>query len=146
MGQNPHYVWVLLLFSRSVLLDSLQACRASLSFTITRSMLKLTSIEAVMPSNPLILCHPFVLPPSIFPSIRVFSSESVFRIRWAKHWCFSFSIHSSNEYSGLISFRMDWFDLLSVQRFSRVFSSTTVRKHQFSGAQPSLQANSHICA
>ena len=108
MGQNPHYVWVLLLFSRSVLLDSLQACRASLSFTITRSMLKLTSIEAVMPSNPLILCHPLLLPPSIFPSIRVFSSESVFRIRWAKHWCFSFSIHSSNEYSGLFSFRLVW--------------------------------------
>ena len=73
------------------------------------------SIELVMPSNHLILCHPFLLPPSIFPSIRVFSNESVFCIRWPKYWNFSFSISPSNEYSGLISFRMDWSDLLAVQ-------------------------------
>ena len=78
-------------------------------------LLKLMSIESVMPSNHLILCCPLLLPPSIFPSIRVFSSESVLRIRWPKYWSFSFSISPSNEYSGLISFRMDWLDLLAVQ-------------------------------
>ena len=91
------------------------AYQASLSFTISQSLLKLTSIELVMPSNHLILCHPLVLPPSIFPSIRVFSNESVFHIRCPKYWSFSFSISPSNEYSGLISFRIDWFDLLAVQ-------------------------------
>ena len=90
------------------------AHQASLSFTISRRLLKLTSIESVMPSNHLILCHP-LLPPSVFPSIRVFSSESVLCIRWPKSWSFSFSICPSNEYSGLISFRIDWFDLLAVQ-------------------------------
>ena len=88
-----------------------------------------------MPSNHLILCHSLLLPPSIFPSIRVFSYESVFHIRWPKYWSFSFSIFPSNEYSVLISFRMDWFDLLAVQGLSRVFSNTTVQKHQFFGAQ-----------
>ena len=88
---------------------------ASLSFTISRSLLKLMSIESVMPSNHLILCHPLLLLPSIFPSVRVFSNESVLPIRWPKYWSFSFSISSSNEYSGLISFRIDWFDLLAVQ-------------------------------
>ena len=82
--------------------------------TISWSLIKLTSIESVMPSNHLILCHP-LLPPSVFPSIRVFSSESVLCIRWPKSWSFSFSICPSNEYSGLISFRIDWFDLLTVQ-------------------------------
>ena len=91
------------------------ACQASLSFTISRSLLKLTSIESVMPSNHLILCHPLLLLPSIFSSIRVFSNESVLRIRWPKYWSFSFIISPSNEYSGLISFRMDWLDLLEVQ-------------------------------
>ena len=92
------------------------ACQASLSFTISWSLLKLMSIESVMPSNLLILCHPLLLLPSIFPSIRVFSNESVC-IRWSKHWSFSFSfsISPSNEYSGLISFRIDWLDLLAVQ-------------------------------
>ena len=90
------------------------AHQASLSVTISRSLLKLMSIESVMPSNHLILCCPF-LPPSIFPSIRVFSKESVFPIRRPKYWNFSFSISPSNEYSGLISFRIDWFDLLAVQ-------------------------------
>ena len=91
------------------------AHQTSLSITNDRSLLKLTSIESVMPSNHLILCHPFLLPPSIFPSIRVFSNESVLCIRWPKYWSFSFSISPSNEYSGLISFRMDWLDLLAVQ-------------------------------
>ena len=89
--------------------------RASLSYTIPQSLLKLMSIESVMPSNHLLLCHPLLLLPSIFPSIRVFSSESAPRIRWPKYWSFSFSISPSSEYSGLISFRMDWMDLLAVQ-------------------------------
>ena len=91
------------------------AAQASLSITNSWSLLKLMSIELVMPSNHLILCHP-LLPPSIFPRIRVFSNESVLRIRWPKYWSFSFSISLSNEYSGLISFRMDWLDLLAVQQ------------------------------
>ena len=89
------------------------AHQVSLSFTISQSLLKLTSIESVMPSNHLILCRPCLLPPSAFPSIRVFSSESALPIRWPKYW--SFSISPSNEYSGLISFRIDWLDLLAVQ-------------------------------
>ena len=92
------------------------ACQASLSISNSRSPLKLMSIELVMPSNHLILCRPLLLPPSIFPSIRVFSSESVLHIRWPKYWSFSFSISPSNEYSGLISFRIDQFDLLTFQR------------------------------
>ena len=91
------------------------APQASLSFTNSWSLLKPMSIESVMPSNHLILCHPLLLPPSILPSIRVFSNELVLPIRWPKFWRFSFSISPSNEYSGLISFRIDWFDLLSVQ-------------------------------
>jgi len=91
------------------------ACQASLSITNSWSLLKLMSIELVMPSNHLILCRPLLLPPSIFPSIRVFSNESVLCIRWPKYWSFSFSISPSNEYSGLISFRVDWLDLLAVQ-------------------------------
>ena len=90
------------------------AHQASLSITNSQTLLSLMSIESVMPSNHLILCHPF-LPPSVFPSIRVFSNESVFRVRWPKYWSFSFSISPSHEYSGLISFRMDWLDLLAVQ-------------------------------
>ena len=91
------------------------AHQASLSITNSRSLLKLMSIESVMPSNHLILCHLLLLPPSIFPSIRVFSNESVLRIRWPKYWSFSFSISPSSEYSRLISFRMNWLDLLAVQ-------------------------------
>ena len=87
----------------------------SLSCTISWSLLKLMFIESVMPSNHLIICHPLVFLPSIFPSIRVFSNKSVLHIRWPKYWSFSFSISPSNEYSGLISFRIDWFDLLAVQ-------------------------------
>ena len=91
------------------------ARQASLSITNSRSLPKLVSIESVMPSNHLILCHPLLLLPSIFPSIRVFSNESVLCIRWPKYWSFSFSISPSNEYSGLISFRIEWLDLLAVQ-------------------------------
>ena len=92
------------------------ACQASLSITNSRSLLKIMSIESVMPSNHLILCRPLLLLPSIFPNIRVFSNESVLHTRWPKYWSFSFNISPSNEYSGLISFRMEWFDRLAVQR------------------------------
>ena len=107
---------VLLLFTRVWLFATPRtaARRASLSLTISRSLLRLMSIESVMPSDPLILCHPLPLPPSILPSIRVFSSESALPIRWPKDWSFSFSI-SPNEHPGLISCRMDWLDLLAVQ-------------------------------
>ena len=106
--------------SHSVVSDSLwppwtATCQASLSITNCRSLLRLMSMEMVMPANHLILCHPLFLLPSIFPSIRVFSNESVLHIRWPKYWSFSFNISPSNEYSGLISFRMDWLDLLAVQ-------------------------------
>ena len=105
-------------FSHSVMSNSTTpwtaARQASLSITNSRSLLKLLSIELVTPSNHLILCRPLLLP-SIFPSIRVFSNESVLHIRWPKYWSFSFSISPSNEYSGLNSFRMDWLDLLAVQ-------------------------------
>ena len=90
------------------------ACQAFLSITNSQSLLKHASVELMMPSNNLILCHPLLLPPSIFPSIRVFSNESVLCIRWPKYWSFSFSISPSDEYSALISFRMDWLDLLAV--------------------------------
>ena len=108
-------------FSRSVMSDSVTpwtaACQASLSITNSWSLLRLMSIESVLPSNHFILCHAFLLPPSIFPSIRVFPNESVLQIRWPKYssFSFSFSINPSSEYSGLISFRMDWLDLLAVQ-------------------------------
>ena len=120
------------------------ARQASLSFTNSQSLLKLMSIESVMPSDHLILCCPLLLLPSILLSIRVFSNKSALLIRWPKYWSFSFSISPFNEYSGLLSFRMDWFDLLTVQELSRVFSNTTVQKHQFFGVQPSSQSNSHI--
>ena len=115
------------------------ACQASLSITNTKSLLKLMSLELVMPSNHLILCRPLLLP-SIFPSIRVFSNVSVLHIKWPKYW--SFSISPSNEYSGPIS--LDWFDLLAVQGTLKNLLQTTVWKHQFFGAQPSLWSNSHI--
>ena len=98
----------------------------SLSITNTQSLLKLMSIESVMSFSNLILCHYLLFLPSIFPRIKAFSNESVHRIRWPKYWSFSFSISLSNEYSGLISFRMDWFDLLTVQGTLRVFSNTAV--------------------
>ena len=105
-------------FSHAVMSDSATPWTAvhQVSLSISQSLLKLMSIESVMPSNHLILCHPLLLPPSIIPSIRVFSNESVLCIRWPKNWSFSFSISPSNEYSGLISFRMDRLDFLDVQR------------------------------
>ena len=112
------------------------AYQAYLSITNSCSLLKILSIELVIPSNHLILCHPLLFLPSIFASIRVLSSESALQV--AKLWSFSFSISPSNEYSGLISFRIDWLDLLEVQGLSRVFSNTTVQKHQFFRAQLSL--------
>ena len=119
------------------------AHQASLSITNSWSSPKLMCIELVMPSSHLILCRPLLLLPPIPPSIRVFSNESALCIRWPKYWSFSFSISPSNEPTGLISFRMDWLDLLAVQGHSRVFSNTTVQKHQFFSIQLSLQSNSH---
>ena len=109
--------------------------QASLSITNHQSMLKLMSIELVMPSNHLILRRPLLLPPLIFAIIRVFSNESVLLIRWPEYWSFSFSIRPSNEYSGLISFGWTGWISLLFKGLSRVFSNTTVQKHQFSGAQ-----------
>ena len=100
------------------------ACQASLSITSSQGLLKLMSIESVMPSNHLIPCHPLLLPPSIFPSIRLFSNESVLCIKWPKYWRFSFNISLSNEYSRLISLRINWFDPLAVQRILKSLSST----------------------
>ena len=125
------------------------ACQASLSITNSRSSLKFTSIKSVMPPSHLILCRPLLLLPPIPPSIRVFSNESALCMRWPKYWSFSFSISPSKEHPGLISFRMDWLDLLAVQGRSnsvqwRVFSNAIVQKHQFFSAQPSSQSNSHI--
>ena len=113
------------------------AHQAFLSFSISQSFFKLMSIESVIPSNHLILCRPLLLLPSIFPSTGVFSNDLALHIRCPKYW--SFRISPSDEYSGLISFRIDWFDLLAVsKRLSRVFSSTSVWKHQFFCTQPSL--------
>ena len=120
------------------------ACQASLSITNSRSLPKLMSIEPVTPSNHLTHCCPLLLLPSTFPRIRVFSNESVLCIRWSKYWSFSFNISPSNEHAGLISFRMDWLDLLASKGLSRVFSNTTVQKHQFFCTQFSLESNSHI--
>ena len=105
----------------------------SLSFTISESLLKLMSIDSVISSNYLILCHPLLLMPSIFPSIRGFSNESVIPIRWPKYWSFSFNISPSNEYSGLISFRIDWFDLLAVQGTLK-----SLLQHQFKSINSSV--------
>ena len=112
---------------------------SSLSFTISRSLLKLMSIESVMPSNHLVLCHALLLS-SIFPSIRVYSNQSVPHIRWSKYWSFSFSISPSNEHPGLIRFPLGWTGWISLQSkgLSRVFSNTTVQKHQLFSVQPSV--------
>ena len=131
-------------FSCSVVSDPLQPHGGSLSITNSRSLLKLMSIELVVPSNHLILCHPLFLLPSIISSIRVFSNESVFPIRRPKYWSFSFSVSPYNEYSMLISFRMDCWISLQSKGLSRVFSNTTVQKHQCFGTQLSLESNSHI--
>ena len=124
------------------------ARHTSLSISNSWSLFKLISIQSVIPSNYLILCCPLHLPPSIFPSIKGFSNESVLQIRWPKYWSFSFNISPSNEHSGLISFRMDWLDLLAVQgtlksllqleSSSFQLESSPVQKHQFSGAHLSL--------
>ena len=116
------------------------ARQASLSITNSQSLLKLTSIELVMPSNHLIHCHPLFLLPSIFPSIRVFPNESVLCITWPNYWSFSFSISPSDEYSGLITFRLDWLDLLA--DLSRVFPNTTVKASVLWCS--ALWSNSHI--
>ena len=146
-------------FSHSIVSDSAtprtEAFQAFLSFTISQSLLKLISIVLVMPFNHLILCYSLLPLPLVFPSIRVFSNESALRIRWPKYWSFSFSISPSSEYSGLISFRIDWFDLLAVQGTLKgvgckglkgvgLFSNTTVQKHQSFDPQLSLWSNSHI--
>ena len=120
------------------------ARQASLSITNSWSLLRLMSIESVMPSNHLILCHPLLLLSSIFPSIRVFSKDSVLCIRWPKYWSFSISISPSKEYSGLSSFRIDLFGLLAVQGTLKNLLHTTVQKHQPFGAQSSLWSDSNI--
>ena len=129
------------------------ACQASLSIINSWSSFKLTSIKLVMPYSHFVLCHPHFLLPPVPPSIRVFSNESTLHMRWPKYWSFSFSIIPSKEHSGLISFRMDCLDLLAGQgtlksllqkNKKRVFSSTTVQKHQFFSAQLSSQSNSRI--
>ena len=122
---------------------STASCQASLCIINSQRMLQLMSVESVMPSNHLILCHPLLLLLSIFSSFRVFSNQSVLCIRWPKYCSFSFSISPSDEYLGLISLRMDWLDLLAVQGLSRVFSNNTVQKHQFFSAQV-LQSKPHI--
>ena len=117
------------------------AHQASMSFTISRSLFKLMSIESVMPYNHLILCYPLLFLPSILASIRVFSNKAAPCIRWPKYWSFS----PSNEYSRLMSFRIDWFDLLTVQGTLKSLLQHHSSKHQFFGTQSSLWSNSHIC-
>ena len=138
--------WLCLLFTQLCvnLCDPMDYRMPSLSFTISQSLLRFMSIESVIQPNNLILCCPLLLLPSIILSIRVFSNVSALHIRWPKYWSFNFNISPSNVYSGLISFRTDWFDLLTSKGLSRVFSNTTVQKHQFFGAQLSLWSNSHI--
>ena len=120
------------------------AYQASLSFTNSQSLPNLRSIKSVMPSNHLILCRPLLLLPPIPPSIRVFSNESALRMRWPKYWSFSYNISPSNEYPGRICFRVDWLNLLAVQRTLKSLLNTTVQNHQFFSAQLSSQSNSHI--
>ena len=139
-------------FSSVQSLSHIQVCatpwiaarQAYLSITISRNSLKLTSIGLVMPSSHLIFCHPLLLLALIFPSIRVFSNESTLHMRWPKYWSFSFSISPFNKHTGLISFRMTGWISLQSKGLSRVFSNTTVQKHQFFSAQPSSQSSSHI--
>ena len=130
-GQSLSRVWLV-----ATLLTA--ARQASLSITNSRSSLKLMSLESVMPSSHLILCRPLLLLPSIFPSIRVFSNDSALHIRWPKYWSFSFNISPSSEHPGLISFRTDLWISLQSKGLSRLFSNTTVQKHQFFSAQLSL--------
>ena len=118
--------------------------QASLSITSSQRSLRLMFIASVMPSSHLILCRPHLLLPPIPPSIRVFSNESILHMRWPKYWSFSFSIILSKEIPGLISFTMDCWISLQSKGLSRLFSNTTVQKHQFFGTQPSSQSNSHV--
>ena len=120
------------------------ACQASLSINNSQSLLKLMSIGSVMPSNHLVICCPLLLMPSICPSIRVFSIDSVLHIRWPEYWSFSFSISPSNEYSGFISFRIDWFDLLAVQGTLKSPPTPRFKGIDFFGAGLSLWSNSYI--
>ena len=120
------------------------ACQASLSITNSRNLLKLMSFESVMPSNHLILCYPLLLLPSIFSSIRVFSNESILHIRWPRYWSFSFSISPSNDYLGLISFRIAWFALLAVRGTIKSLIQHHSSKTSILGIQLSLWSNSHI--
>ena len=139
---------MLLLFSHSIVFNSLQpwaaALQASLAISNYQSLLKLISIESVMPSSHLILCCPLLLPPSIFPSIMVFSNGSVLHIKWPKYWSFSFNISLSNEYSGLISFRIDWCDLLAVLGILKSLLQHHSSKASIFSTQLSLWSNSHI--
>ena len=149
MSEKGHILFIIttpfssVQFSRSVMSDSLRpheisACQASRSITNSRNLPKLMSIETVMPSSHLILYHPLLLLPSIFPSIRVSSNESALHIRWPKYWSFSFNTSPPSEHPGLISFRMDWLNRLAVQGLSRVlvfFSNSTVQKNQFFSTQ-----------
>ena len=131
--------------SRPTLSDPMDSSMTDFpAITNSQSLLKLMSIGSMMPSNHLILCNPLLLLPSVFPSIRVFSNESVLHIRWPKYWSFSFSISPSNEYSGLISFRMDWLDLLAVQGTLKSLLQHHSSNHQLFGFQLSLWSNSHI--
>ena len=143
-NMNPLF----LLFIHSVMSDSATAWtiarQASLSFTISQSLLKFMSIESVIPSNHLILCHPLLLLPSIFSSIRVFSNEPALSIRWPKYWSFSFSISASNEYSELISFRIDWFNLLAVQGTLKSLLQHPSSKASSLRHSAFLTVNSHI--
>ena len=120
------------------------ALQATLSFTISQGLLRLMGIGLMMPSNLLILCHPLPLLPSVFPNIRVCFSKWALLIRWVKYWSLSFSISPFNEYSGLISFRIDWFDLLTVQGSLKSLLQHHIQKHQFFSIQSSLWSNFHI--
>ena len=143
-SENVHAL--LLLFSHLVVSDSLPphglTHHVSLSFTISWSLLKLVTLESVMSSNHPILCHPLLFLPSIFPSIKIFSNELTLCVRWPKYW--SFTISPSSEHSGLISFRIGWFDLLAVQGALKSLLQHHSSNHQFFGAQPSLWSNTHI--
>ena len=144
-GTNRDLIQVFSLVTQTcpTLCDPMEsACQACLIIN-SWSLLKLMSIRLVMPSNHLILCHSFLLP-SVFPSSGIFSSESLLHIRWPKYWSFSFSVSPPNEYSGLISFRMDWFNLLAVQGTFKSLLQHHSWKYQFFSAQLSLYSNSHI--
>ena len=142
----PKCILLVQLLSRVLLFATswTAALQASMSFTISQSLLKFMSIE-LMIADHLILYHPLLHLPSMFSSIRVFSNELALCIRWPKYWSFNFNISPFNEYSGLISFRIDWFDLLVVQGTLKSLLQHPVQKHQFFGTQPSLWSNSHTC-